>query len=154
MKQCSNCRKNGVGPKPKTEFYTHKQSKDGLGSWCKACNREAILSSPSRAESAKGYRAEQMRRWRAANPERNLETNRRQLARRLGLPEPTRPRPDNCESCGDPPSAKGLGRLSRDHDHVTGKFRGWLCTGCNLSAGCLKDDPLRVDKLAAYLRRI
>ena len=67
-----------------------------------------------------------------------------------GLPEPTRPRPKRCEGCARPPQKKSL---CLDHDHLTGKFRGWLCTRCNLAAAMLADDPRLCLKLAAYLRK-
>lgn len=40
---------------------------------------------------------------------------------------------DTCQMCG----AKEIevGRLKLDHDHKTGKFRGWLCDNCNKSLG-------------------
>lgn len=39
-----------------------------------------------------------------------------------------------------------------DHDHTTGKVRGLLCRGCNLSLGLLHDDPDTLERLAKYLR--
>ena len=44
-------------------------------------------------------------------------------------------------------------RLSVDHDHQSGAIRELLCSGCNLMLGCAKDDPVRLEKGAAYLRR-
>jgi Recombination endonuclease VII len=38
-----------------------------------------------------------------------------------------------------------------DHCHKTGKFRGWLCSGCNTAAGLAGDDPRRLIALARYL---
>ena len=41
---------------------------------------------------------------------------------------PPRPADGRCEYCGN-----DQGPLCLDHDHETGKFRGWLCHPCNLS---------------------
>jgi hypothetical protein len=38
-----------------------------------------------------------------------------------------------------------------DHDHITGKFRGLLCSSCNLALGLLNDDPKRCRAMAEYL---
>jgi len=59
------------------------------------------------------------------------------------------PKPvDNvCESCGDVAE-----KICLDHSHKTGEFRGWLCEGCNHSAGKSNDDPVKLEKLAEYLR--
>lgn len=42
--------------------------------------------------------------------------------------------------------------LAVDHCHTTGKVRGLLCQFCNQAIGLLKDDPLRADALARYLK--
>jgi hypothetical protein len=44
------------------------------------------------------------------------------------------PRPDDCELCGR------VGPVCFDHCHKTGKFRGWLCRGCNSGLGQYGDD--------------
>lgn len=40
---------------------------------------------------------------------------------------------------------------SLDHDHETGKFRGWICNKCNLALGNFNDDIARIKNAAAYL---
>jgi len=40
-----------------------------------------------------------------------------------------------------------------DHDHRTGKFRGWLCHDCNTSIGKLGDTFDGVMRAADYLKR-
>jgi hypothetical protein len=57
----------------------------------------------------------------------------------------TRPKPDHCEVCFTP------GKVMFDHDHSSGKFRGWLCRDCNLVLGFTKDNPDVLRKLAKYL---
>jgi transcription initiation factor IIE alpha subunit len=39
-----------------------------------------------------------------------------------------------------------------DHDWVSGEFRGWLCNGCNVALGLLKDDVDMLFRAASYLR--
>lgn len=56
-----------------------------------------------------------------------------------------------CASCGT--SRWGARGPVVDHDHETGKTRGILCSGCNLAAGQLGDDPGRARLLATYLEK-
>jgi hypothetical protein len=39
----------------------------------------------------------------------------------------------------------------RDHDHKTGKFRGWLCGKCNIALGIFQDDLSIIQKAYNYL---
>lgn len=47
------------------------------------------------------------------------------------------PAPDKCEMCGEVSSTS----LHVDHDHETGATRGFICRGCNMGLGHLKDTP-------------
>lgn len=67
-----------------------------------------------------------------------------------GIPEPTRPEPEACEACGGTRHKIGL---NADHDHKTGRFRGWLCSSCNRALGYLGDAEIGVLRLLAYVRR-
>lgn len=42
-------------------------------------------------------------------------------------------------------------RLHRDHNHLTGKFRGLLCMNCNLGLGQFKDNLKTLKKAIHYL---
>jgi len=56
-----------------------------------------------------------------------------------------RPKPDRCEICA------GFDRIVFDHCHDRDKFRGWICTPCNIILGAARDSPERLMKLAKYL---
>lgn len=40
-----------------------------------------------------------------------------------------------------------------DHDHITGKFRGLLCSPCNIALGCFRENPDTLRNAANYLER-
>jgi hypothetical protein len=46
---------------------------------------------------------------------------------------------------------KAIGKMHIDHCHRTGKFRGWLCRGCNHAIGHARDSPDVLRGLADYL---
>ena len=81
------------------------------------------------------YRAKNRNEWRAAR----------------GFPTPTRPTPLNCELC-DCLLTGGV-QTHLDHDHVTGKFRGWLCNRCNRGLGHFGDTIAGLERAIAYLKR-
>ncbi len=56
-----------------------------------------------------------------------------------------------CSVCGC--LSKENHRLSLDHDHKTGEFRGILCSKCNLALGLCEDDPKRLILLANYIKK-
>lgn len=58
-----------------------------------------------------------------------------------------RKRPEHCEICG------AMGRICFDHDHKTGKFRGWICHRCNVVLGFVKDNSELLNELAEYLKK-
>src|ERR1700694_6049082 len=64
-----------------------------------------------------------------------------------------------CASCQHPESThdkRSGGRprlLAVDHNHETNAVRDLLCNNCNTALGLLKEDPLRIEALAAYIRK-
>lgn len=60
--------------------------------------------------------------------------------------EAGRKKPESCEICG------AMGVIYWDHDHETGKFRGWICWRCNVVLGHVRDDSELLINLAKYLK--
>ncbi len=58
-----------------------------------------------------------------------------------------RPKPSFCELCNL------SGRICFDHDHETGKFRGWICHRCNVVLGLAVDNETLLKKMAIYLQQ-
>jgi hypothetical protein len=57
--------------------------------------------------------------------------------------------------CGRPETATRNGKakhLAVDHNHETGKVRHLLCGNCNMMIGYANENPLTLEKAAAYLR--
>lgn len=55
-----------------------------------------------------------------------------------------------CDICQREP--KSISELHLDHDHVTGRIRGFICTNCNRGLGYFQDDQPRLIQAIAYLR--
>ena len=61
-----------------------------------------------------------------------------------------------CAICGQPETEKFRGtlrRLSVDHNHETGCYRGLLCGRCNKAIGMFQDDLDLIKKAIQYLQR-
>ena len=93
---------------------------------------------------------------------RIADYNRRKRLARWGLDA----EPESCNICGATPDSPRNGAyssggtrqrpskgLSLDHDHVTGKPRGVLCSQCNRAIGLMDDDPELFAKAALYIQQ-
>ena len=54
-------------------------------------------------------------------------------------------RPEYCEIC------KKIGKICFDHNHKTGKFRGWICRECNWALGLIEDNIDILEIMKNYL---
>ena len=107
------------------------------------------------AKNKKRICAYRRRRY-AANKAAAQEKSRRNYRRAVlrgkrsgrGYPEPTRKHALKCECCGRKVRTPHL-----DHDHATHKFRGWLCSQCNVGIGMLGDDAAGLRRALRYLER-
>jgi hypothetical protein len=127
-------------------------------SWCKAClsakNRVRYLANQEKRKADASKRYAGIR----ADPQSYLLYSLRQAATRLGLDanivtEYFKSHNGLCEICGDRNIDPSRTRLTIDHDHITGEFRGILCSNCNRAIGLFKDDSKTAMMAAIYLER-
>jgi len=87
--------------------------------------------------------------WYAKNKERRYQYNKEWWKKQVKKLEEIagRTKPDNCEICGK------NNRICFDHDHKTGKFRGWICSDCNTILGKSFDDINYLKSLIEYLEK-
>lgn len=90
-------------------------------------------------------------KWLAKNPDymkNYLAVYRRNKSiEKYGLDPASVPAILVCETCSS------TTRVAFDHDHATGKFRGWLCVRCNTLLGRIHDDVELLKNLALYLSK-
>jgi hypothetical protein len=79
-------------------------------------------------------------------------SQRRYKAKKNGHAEctkyPARPADQKCAICHRIDK-----QLVLDHDHQSGKFRGYICRSCNLGLGMLGDNLDALHRVIAYLER-
>lgn len=131
MKFCAKCHQL----KPLTDFHKNKGMPDGLHPYCKICKSTAAKRSYKRHRqfvrmTQRGY----------------------MIYSRYGI-EPEeydaiKAKYKSCPICGSVSSNVHL-----DHDHETGNIREFICSNCNLALGLLNDDPERMRRMIAYVRK-
>ena len=130
-KRCLRCGEE----KPLTAFHRQALNSDGVRQPCADCRNDG--GRKRYAENLDGHRE---------------ATRRRQYKHRYGLTYEQYEAllaAAACGICGATQSARG--KLCVDHDHETGRLRGFLCTECNLALGYLKDDPTLLRRALEYL---
>lgn len=117
--------------------------------------REARRADPELAAADRAYQARYRREHRVERAAKDKAFARRHGLRirlqRKGLPVVLADRVaavTACEICGGPPDGAWK-KLNIDHCHVTGTFRGVLCSCCNNGLGLFKD---RIDVLQSAIR--
>ena len=105
---------------------------------------------PEKREIYLAKAREKGREWylNAENKEKRYAYNRKKYQDFLKLREEQagRPKPEICEACEE----KRL-YIVFDHDHETGKFRGWICDRCNKTLGLVNDNRQILESLIKYL---
>jgi len=169
-KQCCACKL--FKPATTEFFYSDKRKKTGFMSRCKPCWTNYIREWRNRDPEKRRERdrrdyhhhreriLETKRKWTSANLVRvrqiGRDFKRKTRGAKYGMTaEEYRlcelRRANGCEICGHLP--KGEQRaLALDHQHRTGKVRGWLCTRCNTGLGLFRDDPELLRQAIEYLQ--
>lgn len=134
---CKACDSN----KLKTEFHNDASSKRGHAYYCKSC-----ATSKSRKwhkDNTDNVEYKQARRDSYFKNKYNLS-----LEERISL---LREQEGACAICHIPLNPFG-NYTHTDHDHLTGKVRGILCTNCNRGLGHFKDNMKFLENAVNYLR--
>jgi hypothetical protein len=126
-KLCRRCREM----KPLGAFHRKRKGGQGRGSVCKACRKQ------------EPYSSEANRRVMLKHKYGITPAEYATLLTRQG---------GGCAVCGRTSGDNLHRHLHVDHDHVTGRVRGLLCSRHNVALGMLGDDPEEVVSLLAYIR--
>jgi Autographiviridae endonuclease VII len=153
-KTCTRC----LESKSLEAFHNAKHGKYGKGSWCIACDikRRAPIEirrerSRSWAQRNREKRREHYRKWKDRHPNSRA-------CKRYGITEEDyrRMMERQNSSCAICHMVFGNGRFDKpriDHCHETGRVRGLLCNGCNLSIGYFTADPSMLLSASLYLAK-
>jgi len=133
MKKCTKCGRL----KELNDFYNDMYSADGKRWECKSCTLQRTRE--YHQKNPKAYRKMDL-----AKHGLTLEAYDKMFEQQNGV----------CAICGLPETRKnqyGTRKLSVDHDHLTGKVRGLLCSNCNQGIGHLKSDEHGTEILCAAI---
>lgn len=151
MKRCGNCDLE----KSDLAFSFKNRTKNIRHTVCKQCHAEYrkqhyLLNHEIYKEKA--------RRWDASNPLRTIFSRIQRSENSLSITfdefvalyEMFYVKQNGlCKICSKP-ETQGR-KLDADHCHVTGKFRGLLCSTCNLGLGYFRDSIELLKKAVDYL---
>lgn len=126
--------------KDKTEFRKDMRAKNGLGSWCKECV-DRCSKEYWKTPAGREVQKRQTKKYRGTIRGKEVVAGINRKARlktKYGITIEDYDRilqtQGGCAICGTK-TPGGRGRFHVDHDHITGKIRGLLCSGCNTKLG-------------------
>lgn len=121
MKKCRKCQKK----KSKSEFREvhHQDGSWDYQAWCKECHKKYQREHPRKVNLDKVF------------GEGATKYRKKKFNEQDGL----------CAICGKPEGELNR-KMSLDHNHETGEWRGLLCTGCNLKLGWVEKHLYKVLK--------
>lgn len=95
---------------------------------------------------------DRMRAYYRKDPSRFLKINRKALYNITDeeYQNKLRNQIGTCAICNRPPNGRWKS-LHVDHDHTSGKFRGLLCSNCNIALGLVREDVSILRNMESYL---
>lgn len=164
MKTCSRSSCKQINPQQLTEFHVKKATYDGLASHCKSCDKiyrstEEFKQSRRLREGRNSYK-ELKRSWYkkyCKTKEFRQSRREKELLRCYNLTIDQYNymlcnQNYSCAICKKHESIFKKG-LAVDHCHKTGKVRGLLCGGCNVSLGRMEDSIELLTNAIEYLKK-
>ena len=146
--KCKSCGKVKAISKFQLTGYTRKR--DGKKTRRRVCKRCASMKTKEWSIRNPGARTCASREWRLKNRFKAALAVARRNGAKCSLDEITIGFTGSCDICLKPESECST-LLHLDHDHGTGKFRGWLCCQCNLGLGMFSDSCTILNKASEYL---
>jgi hypothetical protein len=134
IKKCPKCSE----VKEHSLFYRNSSAKDNCSPYCKVCSN---FRTTSYAKENKDKIQPKLVGY--------------ALKRRYGISvndyeELLKLQDFKCKICGTDKCKSGR-NFAVDHDHITGRVRGLLCSACNQGLGNFKDSPELLQKAIKYL---
>ncbi len=130
MKKCSRCEIN----KNLLKFPKSKNSRDGVHNQCKKCHNEYYSK-----EKYKKYYPQNKNRYYLKKFNITLKDKEVMIQNQS----------NTCLICKQ--QFKASHSTHVDHNHITGKVRGILCSGCNMLIGFMETNPKRLEEAFNYL---
>lgn len=128
-KTCGKCKE----VKSQADFALHSHTKDRLRTWC----RECMNAYSKMRRSAAGYQKKyDLKKYGLTLEQFNAMRGEQG---------------HKCKICQTHEDHMLWNILYVDHDHVSGKVRGLLCSDCNKALGTFKDDPDLLESAKQYL---
>ncbi len=150
---CLDCPGDTIGRAKRCVACLAARKKAAGAAWYEA-NREAVKARSREAISTPEGRAQNAARarvWRAQNPAKHLDNQRKYKRKQYGIINPTsETKFGACYTNG----CDYVGPLHFDHWHQgpkKGEFRGWLCRRCNMVLGAMRDNLVLMQGLKDYV---
>lgn len=153
-KNCARCKST----KEICEFGPHRTRADGLNHYCRECSRIAGRKHSAKYQTDADFKKKKLAicaKWRKKNRQAINERGKvHQRKRKFGISaeQYNKMLSDQCGLC-EICKRKDFRNLAVDHNHVTGKIRGLLCTRCNIGMGFFEEDVERLLQAQIYLRK-